>query len=186
MYLTYEEYQEYGGTLDETTFFDFEFEAATVINWYTFNRLRNDEGFPEEVKRCAYRLIQLAKLKADALALGNQTTTVKDENGHVIKTIETSSAIASQSNDGVSISYNTVSAAEVFSKISANGKGNELEATVTRYLQGVTNSLGQHVLYRGIYPNEPGNVASSQKRKRKLLYRVVEEDASHRGAYPDE
>lgn len=29
-----------------------------------------------------------------------------------------------------------------------------MEDTVQKYLQGVTNSLGRKVLYRGIYPNE--------------------------------
>ena len=154
MYLTYEEYQNYGGTLDETTFGDFEFEAEIIINWYTFNRLKNDDSFPEEVKRCMNKLIQLAKLKADALALGTQQSVTKDTEGNITSVTETTASIASQSNDGVSISYNTINAADAFSKISANGKGNELEATVQRYLQGVVNSLGQKVLYRGIYPNE--------------------------------
>ena len=154
MYLTFEEYQNYGGTLDETTFADFEFEAETVINWYTFDRLKNDDSFPEEVKRCMMRLIQLAKLKADALTLGTQQVITRDAEGNVLSITETTSSVASQSNDGVSISYNTVSAADAFSKISMNGKGNELEATVQRYLQGVVNSLGRKVLYRGVYPDE--------------------------------
>ena len=153
-YLTYAEYQDYGGSLDETTFDDFEFEAETIINWYTFNRLSKDTEFPEAVKRCMMRLITLAKIKADAMALGSQLITKRDAEGHIVTTIETTSAIASQSNDGVSISYNTVSATEAFRALTMNEKGNEIESLVQRYLQGVTDSLGRKVLYRGLYKNE--------------------------------
>ena len=55
MYLAYPEYEEYGGTLDEATFRDLEFDAETEINWYTFNRLKKDEWKSvletEELKR---------------------------------------------------------------------------------------------------------------------------------------
>lgn len=150
MYLTYNEYQNYGGTLDETTFNEFEWEAETVINWFTFDRLKQDDTFDEAVKRCAYKLIKLAELKAQALVLGEDAST--SASGTATATV--SAAIQSQSNDGVSISYNTVSAAEVFKQLSSNAVGNLMEDTVQKYLQGVTNSLGRKVLYRGIYPNE--------------------------------
>jgi hypothetical protein len=154
MYLTYAEYQTYGGTLDETTFNDYEFEASTWIDWYTFNRLQTETVVNERVKRCAYRLIQLAKLKADALILGSQTvsTTVAG----VTTTVQTSSAIASQSNDGVSIKYNVISADEVFRLLNGDGDGGEnlISETINKYLQGVKNSLGQYVLFRGFYYNE--------------------------------
>ena len=152
MYLTYEEYQNYGGTLDETAFNDFEFEAECLINWYTFNRLKNDTEFPEEVKRCTYKLIQLAKMKADALILGNQQTiTTTEVDGVVTKTTtETTAPIASQSNDGVSISYNTISAAEIFNKLNNTNNASLFYEQIKMYLNGVVNSLGQHVLYRGL------------------------------------
>lgn len=155
MYLTYVEYQSYGGTLDEATFSDYEFEASMWIDWYTFGRLRNDTEFDERVKRCANKLIYLAKLKADALNLGKQTVTTTDENGRTT-VVETSSTIASQENDGVSISYNTISASDAYKLLSTGGdKGQNLIAeTCYLYLDGIKNSLGQKVLYRGIYPNE--------------------------------
>ena len=65
MYLSYEDYQEMGGTLEETTFNSFEYEAETIVNWYTFNRLKGEETYPEELAKCIYRLIELAKLEAD-------------------------------------------------------------------------------------------------------------------------
>ena len=153
MYLTYADYQNMGGTLDETTFNEFEFEAETVVNWYTFNRLKNETEYPPELSRCMYALIKLAKLKADAMMVGAQTTTTVDEEGHTT-TVVTSPVIQSQSNDGVSIGYNIVSATDVFKSLSITEKGGEIETLVQRYLQGVVNSLGHRLLYRGLYPNE--------------------------------
>ena len=45
MYLTFAEYTAMGGTLSQTTFDDLEFEAEALVNWYTFNRLKNDETY---------------------------------------------------------------------------------------------------------------------------------------------
>ena len=155
MYLTYEEYQSYGGTLDETTFNDYEFEASMWIDWYTFGRLQNETEINERVKRCANKLIQLAKLKADALSLGAQTVSTTDAEGHTT-TVQTSGVIASQSNDGVDISYNTLGASEAYKLLKNGGDGgrNLIADTCYMYLEGLKNSLGQKVLYRGIYPNE--------------------------------
>lgn len=138
MYLTYAEYQDMGGTLDETTFNDFEMEAEFQVNWYTFNRLKKDSSYPEELKRCIYALIKLAALKANALAVG-------DTGDDTV----TSGAIASQSNDGVSISYNVLSAGEAY-KLCEDEVGN----TIKKSLQGITNELGRKLLYRGLYPGE--------------------------------
>ena len=155
MYLTYEAYQSMGGTLDETAFNNFEYEAECIVNWYTFNRLKNEdpEKYPPELARCMNRLIELAKLEADALMLGKQTTTTVDAEGH--KTTTTvSTYIKSQANDGVSVHYNSVDANELFNRLTASGRGNPIETTVFRYLNGVRNSLGKRLLYRGTYPDE--------------------------------
>ncbi len=154
MYLTYEEYQTMGGTLDETAFNDFEFEAECIINWYTFDRLKGEDTYPDELKRCMNSLIKLAKMKADALALGSQTVTTRDAEGNIVSTTETSAPIASQSNDGVSISYNVLGASNIFSELSATKRGSEVDNTIKHYLHGVVNSLGRKLLYRGLYPNE--------------------------------
>lgn len=146
MYLTYEEYQTYGGTLDETTFEDFEFEAESIINWYTFDRLKSEDEYPEAVKRCMCKLINLAKLKSDAMQLGMQVSVSTENN--------MAPAIQSQSNDGVSISYNVLSASELFNALAAKSKGSEVDQTIQRYLQGLKNSLGRKLLYRGFYPGE--------------------------------
>lgn len=138
MYLTYTEYQNMGGTLDETTFNDFEFEAEAQIDWYTFNRLKNETEFPEAVKRCMYHLIKLLQQKAQASVVDGQSA-----DGTI------TAGVASQSNDGVSISFNTLSAKDMVETAKA-----EIADCINKYLQGVMNSLGQKVLYRGIYPNE--------------------------------
>ena len=141
MYLTYAEYQNMGGTLDETAFSDFEMEAEAIIDWYTFNRLQNDTSYPEKLKQCMYRLIKLAQQKQDALSLG------ASEDGE--STEGSGKYIASRSNDGVSISYNVMSASDVF-----NSLKDEMGKTVQLYLNGVVNELGRKVLYRGLYPGE--------------------------------
>lgn len=136
MYLTYQEYQSYGGTLDETTFNNLEFEAEALVNWYTFNRLKNDTNFPVAVKRLMLYLVNLAQEKANLLGASGS--------GSVGNT-----AITSQSNDGVSISYNVLNAQQLMEDI----KAQEDEA-IKRYLQGVMNEAGRLLLYRGVYPDE--------------------------------
>ena len=141
MYLTFDEYLTFGGTeIEETAFDNLEFEARTIIDWWTYNRLQNDAEYPEAVKRCAYKLINILKQKQDAQVL-DASTVANESSG--------SAGIIQQSNDGVSTTYNILSASEVISQTSE-----EVKATVRMYLQNVRNSLGQKVLYRGLYPNE--------------------------------
>lgn len=138
MYLTYSEYQDMGGTLDETTFNNMEFEARSYVDYVTFNRLQNEEELPQAVKQCMYYLITLVTDKLNALT------------GTDISGVSSGGAvISSQSNDGVSVSYNVMAAKDI---LDSNTK--EINNTINRYLQGVVNSLGQKVLYRGLYPGE--------------------------------
>ena len=140
MYLTYLEYKTYGGTLDETTFNDIEFEAQCIVDWYTFNRLQNETSFPEAVKRCVYKIMQYIQAQSSVNGIGDPNSESTDGVG---------AGIASQSNDGVSISYNVLSAQAVMDNSKA-----EIEQTVKQYLSCVKNSLGKKVLYRGVYPDE--------------------------------
>lgn len=139
MYLTYEEYQSMGGTLDSVSYGNYEFEAEALINWYTFNRLKNDKTYPEAVKRLMKYLIDLAVQRATLLSAS----------GSGDSEISTGAAIASQSNDGVSTSYNVLSAAQIMESL----KGQE-SGTIQRYLQDVVNEAGRKLLYRGLYPGE--------------------------------
>ena len=139
MYLDYSEYIAYGGTLTETSFNSLEFRAECIIDYVTFNRLSKDTTVSEKVKRCTYELINLLKLKIQSLSLGVDLS----EDGTV------SGSVSQQTNDGLSITYNTLSASEAY-ELSKN----EVEEFTRTFLYGVTNELGQNVLYRGYYPNE--------------------------------
>ena len=148
MYLSYPEYEEYGGTLDEATFRDLEFDAETEINQYTFNRLKKDEWKSvletDELKRCMYQLIRLKQMETELLAssAGGASWGIgwSKEAG-----------ITQESNDGVTTRYNTVSAGDLMAYF--NG-GKTKEDLVNKYLNGVLNELGRPILYRGIYPGE--------------------------------
>ena len=140
MYLTFEEYTNFGGTLDETAFEQLEFEARTIIDWWTFDRLQNDVEYSEAVKRCAFKIISLINDKQKAMIVGTESGTTNE----IIQ-----AGITHESNDGVSTSYNTLLAKEAIDAIQ-----NELKDVVYMYLGSVRNSLGRKVLYRGLYPNE--------------------------------
>lgn len=137
MYLTYEEYLDMGGTLDETAFTKYNIEAEILIDWYTFNRLQLETSIPLRVKQCVFKLISLAEMKAKSFVLGRDVTG------------EGAASVASQSNDGVSISYNTISASQAFDLAKSESK-----QLIKQYLNGVVNSAGRKLLYRGVYPNE--------------------------------
>lgn len=137
MYLTYEEYISYGGTLDETSFNNYEFQARTKVDWYTFNRLQNETEYPEAVKRCVYNIISY-------LVLSAQVSGAPDTQEGAL-----TAGVTSQSNDGVSISYNVLSAKDI-----VDNADKRIAETIDQYLQGVMNSLGQKLLYRGVYSNE--------------------------------
>lgn len=139
MYLLYSEYVNMGGTLDETLFNELEFEAEAQVDWYTFNRLQNEKDLPERLKRCMYALINLIYKVQQASLLGDDGSGDSSINA----------AVASQSNDGVSISYNVVSAQQA---VELSEK--EIKDIIEQGLQGVMNSLGRKVLYRGLYPGE--------------------------------
>lgn len=84
MYLDYEKYKEYGGSLLNTEFNRFLFRAEKEIDILTQDRCKNLENIPEELNRCAFELIAY---------LSKNTS-----NGSV-------SAISNFGNDGYSVSY---------------------------------------------------------------------------------
>jgi len=143
MYLAYVDYQTMGGTLDEATFDNYEFLAECYVNWYTFSRLKKEkpEDYPEELARCMYLLIDLITVKMNL---------IKSSAGGDEGTSSSSGAIASQSNDGVSVSYNVVNASELRKAINED----EVANVIKMALDGVKDSLGRKLLYRGLYPGE--------------------------------
>lgn len=142
-YLTYSEYQEMGGTLDETLFSTFLLDAQGYIDWYTFNRLWKEEWRTEDVmervKICVYQLISLVAAKNNLLAPQNTSA----------GGINVSAQVSQQSNDGVSTTYAVLSGELLFTHAKK-----EIEESITRYLTGVMNSVGRKLLYRGLYPGE--------------------------------
>ncbi len=148
MYLTYDEYSEYGGALDETAFNDLEFDAESTINWYTFNRLKKPEWASaletEELKRCMYQLIRLKQLENEMLASSSGGA-----GWGVGWTKE--AGITQETNDGVSVSYNTMSSGELMTYLNGSKTKDDL---IKQYLGSIINDLGRNLLYRGIYPGE--------------------------------
>ena len=148
MYLSYDEYQDFGGTLDETEFQDLEYDAESEINWYTFNRLKNPEWAEvlesNDLKRCVYQLIRLKQLENELLA---------SSTGGVGFGVAWSKepGITEESNDGVTTKYNVASSGDLMAYFSGSKTKQDL---VTRYLNGIVNDLGRSILYRGVYPGE--------------------------------
>lgn len=85
-YLTYAEYVELGGNLQEMPFNILELSARKNIDERTLNRLKNVTEIPLEVKVCVYNLIKLL----------NGYETLEDGN------------ISSESTDGYSVTYKQV------------------------------------------------------------------------------
>ena len=85
-YLTYDEYVELGGNLQEMPFNILELSARKNIDERTLNRLKNATEIPLEVKVCVYNLIKLL----------NGYETLEDGN------------ISSESTDGYSVTYKQV------------------------------------------------------------------------------
>ena len=140
-YLTFDEYQEVGGTLDETEFNYYAYEAESYIDWYTFNRLHNTTNIPEAVKRCEVYLIKFIQERLSVLGV-SMGDSGKAVNNPIM-------SMMSQSNDGVSVSYGSMSAKDANAALYK-----EIEQTIQRQLAGVTNELGRKLLYRGLYPDE--------------------------------
>jgi len=140
-YLTYDEYTEVGGTLDETEFNYYAYEAESYIDWYTFNRLHNTTEIPEAVKRCEVYLIKFIQERLSVLgvSMGGDGSVAKNP----------IASMMSQSNDGVSVSYGNMSARDANASLYK-----EVEQTIQRQLAGVTNELGRKLLYRGLYSGE--------------------------------
>lgn len=127
-YLTYEEYLALGGTLDLTPFNVLEFEARRKIDIRTFNRLKDSEDIPQEVKLCEYKLID----SLNSYAVANESVSSKGN-------------LASESTDGYSVTY--ISYDKVGEVIKS--KSAELDDIIRTYLLGVIYN-GEHLLYRGV------------------------------------
>ena len=84
MYLTYSEYEKYGGMLNEADFGRFAFRAEREIDNATFDRCKSLSQIPKELKQCTYDLIEYISKST--------------HNGAVLN-------VSSVSNDGYSLSF---------------------------------------------------------------------------------
>ena len=124
-YLTFEEYQSYGGQLDEPTFNREELKAQQKIDFITNNRLVNDTVIPEPVKIAIYEVMLLFKQKENYENPESQNVT-------------------GFSNDGVSVTFENQSVKEYQESFD-----NRLNTKVKELLFGVSNEAGISLLYRG-------------------------------------
>ena len=119
-YLSYEEYNDLGGTLTETPFNLLEFEIRRKIDERTQGRLKKVSVIPQEVKMCVFALM-------NSFEVYNSN---KKQN------------ITSESIDGYSVSYGSIQ--ETF-KV----KYNEINDIINTYLTGVIVN-NEHILYLGV------------------------------------
>ena len=124
MYLTYDEYAMYGGTMSEADFPLAEFKARKRIDYLTDSRVEKMAEVPEAVK-----LAMVSIIKADS-AVG-----VDAQAGAPL--------VASFSTDGYSESYG--SAADQTANVER-----QLTAEVRQLLYGVKDDDGVPLLYRGL------------------------------------
>lgn len=127
-YLSYEEYMELEGTLDEVPFNELEFECRRIIDSRTQNRLKNKNTneIPQEVKLLINKMIR----------------TLQD---YYVSLNKAQSGIASENTDGYSVSY--ISSNQISQLI--EGKIDVLQDLVSTYLFGVIVN-NEHVLYLGV------------------------------------
>lgn len=122
-YLTYAEYIELGGTLDETPFNVLELKAQKSVDKYTFGRLQKLDKQVDDVKVCIFELI---KLLASYESYEEQNK-----------------SIASESTDGYSISYN------VGNENVLKGNLVEIKGIIRTYLDECRLDDGTPYLYIG-------------------------------------
>lgn len=87
-YLTYDEYEDLEGTLDEVPFNLLEYDARKRIDERTQGRLINVESIPEPVKICVFKMIDIL----------NKYQVIENKD----------KSISSENIDGYSVTYNHV------------------------------------------------------------------------------
>lgn len=127
-YLTYTEYQDYGGAEPETAFNILEFKARKRIDFLTDSRVQNMYAVPEAVKLCAFALIgMINSVGAEAQA--------------------SSPAISSFTTDGYTETRGRVSSVEDADK--------QMSGLIRTYLAGEVDDYGVPLLFRGCVYGKP-------------------------------
>ena len=123
MYLTYEEYKAYGGTLSETDFTVMEFKCRKRIDKLTDCRVQKMSSVPEAVKLCVMSLIKLESVVGTEAQAENPVVT-------------------SFSTDGYSESYGKA--------MGVSDASTAMNSTVYSMLYGELDDNGVPLLYRGV------------------------------------
>lgn len=79
-YLTFDEYLNLGGTLEEAPFSIYEYRAEKKVDLYTCNRFAKAKEYPSELKQCVFNLIPLFESDNNILSekIGDYSITKKD------------------------------------------------------------------------------------------------------------
>ena len=122
-YLTYSEYQSYGGTASESEFTLLEFRARKRIDRQTFDRVQNMAEVPEAVKLCMLSLIK----------------------------IDSKAGAEAQVDNPVVTSFNTDGYSESYGKaMGVTDADATMSASIRSMLWGETDDDGTPLLYRGL------------------------------------
>ena len=124
MYLTFAEYQAWGGQQPESAYSRLEYKARKLVDEYTFGRLINAQVITEPVKRLMFELIGM---------IGNQDISAEGYGGMV----------ESEGNDG----YNLKMAAGTV--LTADQSAEKMESLIETYLWDEKTASGVPLLYCG-------------------------------------
>ena len=125
-YLTYAEYIELGGTLEEVPFNELEFECRKIIDSRTQNRLHSADEIPDEVKMCEFKMINSI--------VSYNAAKKQAQNG-----------VKSENIDGYSVTYLTSN--EIQQLITTQIA--DMQELISTYLFGVIVN-NEHILYCGV------------------------------------
>lgn len=125
-YLSYDEYLDLGGTLQEVPFNELEYECRRIIDSKTQNRLKKIDEIPQEVKMLENKMLQNLQ-------------------GYYASMQKAQSGIQSENTDGYSVTY--ISSSQIGQIVAS--KTNELQDLVSTYLYGVIVN-NEHLLYCGV------------------------------------
>lgn len=120
MYLTYDEYIQYGGGLEPAAYTRLAFKADKLIDARTQNRIKDEETVSQTVKLLVFEVI-------------------KELNDAETRKAET---MSSYSNDGVSVS--------LVKQPSEAKTAHKIEGVIFDYLVGESTSDGLPLLYLGV------------------------------------
>lgn len=120
MYLTFGDFEEMGGIIDEASFPRLEHKARAMIDMMTHGRLAGEKPVRDAVKYACFDLVRA--MNSDENAAGGAGM-----------------AVSSMSNDGISITY-----------AAAQSAGARYNSIIRSWLASETTACGVPLLYSGV------------------------------------